>query len=78
MFLQANMVRVISVHNFLKQDISSVDELIDLAVVPPDILLLAQSDHTIFVKDLSLVNDCGFNILTVDQVIKIVYSIHGK
>lgn len=72
------MVRVISVYNFLKQEISSIDESVDVAEVPPDILLLAQPNNTILVKDLSQIKDPGYTIPTVDQVVKIVYSANGK
>lgn len=72
------MVRVISVHHFLKQEINSVDEIIDVAAVPPDILLLVQSNHTISVKNLSIVNDPGYSIPTVDDILKIIYSIQGE
>lgn len=72
------MVRVISVHHFLKQEINSVDEIIDVAAVPPDILLLVQSNHTISVKNLSIVNDPGYTIPTVDDILKIIYSIQGN
>ncbi|EEB20087.1 hypothetical protein Phum_PHUM601870 [Pediculus humanus corporis] len=72
------MVRVISVYNFLKQEISSIDESVDVAEVPPDILLLAQPNNTILVKDLSQIKDPGYTIPTVDQVVKIVYSVNGN
>lgn len=71
------MVRVISVHHFLKQEISLVDEVLDVAAVPPDILLLVQSNHTISVKNLSAINDPGYSIPTVDDIIKIIYSMQG-
>ncbi|KAK6641856.1 hypothetical protein RUM44_013574 [Polyplax serrata] len=71
------MVRVITVHNFQKQDITSVEEPISIAAVPPDILLLALSNNTIAVKDLQT-SDVDYFIPTVDQVIAIVYSIQGN
>lgn len=71
------MVRVINVHNFVKQEITSIDESIGIAAVPPDILLLAQPNNTILVKNLLLIDDAGYSIPTVDQVIKIIYSIQG-
>lgn len=72
------MVRVISVYNFLKQEITSIDESVDAIAVPPNLLCLVQPNNTILVKNLTLISDVGYTIPTVDQAVKIVYSLQGK
>lgn len=70
------MVRVISVHNFPKQDVAAVDEIVAAAVAPPNKLLLAQNNHTVLIKQC---NGKDETVLpTVDQPVSVHYSAQGQ
>jgi len=75
-FPSAKMVRVLSVYNFSKQDICSIDQIVSGASTYKDVLLIAQSNHRILIKDSKL--NVDRTLPTVDQPIAIYYSQRGK
>lgn len=72
------MVRVISVHHFVSQDIHTCEDPVAAATAPPDYLLLALSQHVVEVRDLSKGGDVSFSFPTVDQAQQLLHCCTGN
>jgi len=72
------MVRVISVHHFVCQDIHTCEDPVAATTAAPDYLLLALSQHVVEVRDLSKGGDVVFSFPTVDQAHQMLHCCHGN
>jgi hypothetical protein len=71
------MVRVISVHHFVSQDIHTCEDPVAATTAAPDYLLLALPQHMVEVRDLSRGGDVVFSFPTVDQAHQMLHCCHG-
>jgi hypothetical protein len=72
------MVRVISVHHFVSQDIHICEDPVAATTAAPDYLLLALPQHVVEVRDLSKGGDVAFSFPTVDQAHQMLHCCHGN
>ncbi|XP_069678464.1 BLOC-2 complex member HPS3 isoform X2 [Periplaneta americana] len=72
------MVRVISVHHFVSQDIHTCEDPVAVTTAPPDYLLLALPQHVVEVRDLAKGGSIVFNFPTVDQVHQMLHCCNGN
>ncbi|KAL3270567.1 hypothetical protein HHI36_021104 [Cryptolaemus montrouzieri] len=71
------MVRVISVHHFISQNVQTVEQPTACTTAPPDRFLLALMSNCIEVRDLGNNAEVLFTFPTVDEVAQICYSLNG-
>lgn len=74
----SDMVRVISLHNFINQNIQTVEQPTACTVAPPDKLLLALTSNCVEVRDLKNGSEVLFTFPSVDEVIQIVHCQNGE
>lgn len=67
-------MRVISVHNFPKQDVTSAEEVIAAAVASENRLILALASHAIVIRN----GNEEIVLPTVDQAVSVLYSSQGN
>lgn len=72
------MVRVISVHHFVSQDIHTCEDPVAATTASPDYLLLALPQHQVEVRDLSKGGDVTLRFPTVDQARQVLHCCHGN
>lgn len=72
------MVRVISVHHFVRQDIHTCEDPVAATTAAPNYLLLALPQHVVEVRDLSKGGDVVFSFPTVDQAHQMLHCCHGN
>ncbi|KAK7788466.1 hypothetical protein R5R35_014523 [Gryllus longicercus] len=72
------MVRVMSVHHFVSQDIHTCEDPLAVTTAPPDLLLLALPQHIVDVRDLSKGGTTAFMFPTVDEVQVLVHCCTGN
>jgi len=77
-YRDSRMVRVISVHHFVRQDIHTCEDPVAATTAAPDYLLLALSQHVVEVRDLSKGGDVAFSFPTVDQAHQMLHCCHGN
>lgn len=71
------MVRVISVHHFVSQEIQPIDEPAAVTTAPPDKLLIALPIHAVEVRDLRKGGVPSHCFPTVDEVKTITHCTQG-
>lgn len=72
------MVRVISVHHFVSQDIHTCEDPVAATTASPDYLLLALSQHQVEVRDLSKGGDVTLRFPTVDRARQVLHCCCGN
>ncbi|XP_021913117.1 Hermansky-Pudlak syndrome 3 protein isoform X3 [Zootermopsis nevadensis] len=78
MMEKKRMVRVISVHHFVSQDIHTCEDPVTAATAPPNYLLLALPQHVVEVRDLSKGGGVSFSFPTVDQAQQMLHCCNGN